>query len=144
MPFSLCVWCVSVHVAMPICLIGTLSQYFCFFLSSVLFVHLFLKLSIIIFSKPGCLIVLIFLFAVFSYSMVMWELLTRQVPFDHVRIWDVRDLIISGARPPMPKVSATEFPESYLDLMQVCWDAEPARRPRFTAIVAQLQDMLSK
>ncbi len=63
---------------------------------------------------------------IYSFSMIMWELITGRMPF-----WDQNqdtDLIIKicdGLRPPI----ITNAPEGYIKLMQECWDSDPNKRP---------------
>ncbi|POG63962.1 kinase-like domain-containing protein [Rhizophagus irregularis DAOM 181602=DAOM 197198] len=63
---------------------------------------------------------------IYSYGMIMWELMTGRRPF-----WDRNhdtDLIIEicdGFRPPI----VTNAPEDYIELMQSCWHPDPNKRP---------------
>src|ERR1043165_6355835 len=63
---------------------------------------------------------------VYSFSMIMWELMTGRKPF-----WDRRDdteLIIKirdGLRPQI----VTNAPKDYVILMQKCWSTDPEIRP---------------
>ncbi len=58
--------------------------------------------------------------------MIMWELTTGCKPFanvehDHRLIYN----IIDGLRPEITE----DTPESYANLMRVCWDPDPKKRP---------------
>ena len=63
---------------------------------------------------------------IYSFSMVMWELMTGRKPF-----WDQNHdtgLIIKicdGFRPPI----VTNAPVGYVELMQECWHPDPDKRP---------------
>ncbi|RGB42699.1 kinase-like domain-containing protein, partial [Rhizophagus diaphanus] len=68
---------------------------------------------------------------IYSYGMIMWELMTGRRPF-----WDKShdtDLIIEicdGLRPPI----VTNAPEGYIELMQQCWHSDPNKRPNVREI----------
>ncbi|XP_037550718.1 mitogen-activated protein kinase kinase kinase 7 [Nematolebias whitei] len=64
---------------------------------------------------------------VFSWSIILWEVLTRRKPFEEIGgsafciMWAVH----SGTRPPLIR----DLPEPIETLMTRCWDKEPSRRP---------------
>jgi len=78
---------------------------------------------------------------IYSFGMIMWEFMTGRRPF-----WDKdhdAGLIINicdGLRPPI----VTNAPESYIKLMQECWDSDPNKRPTATDISKRLNYMLSE
>jgi serine/threonine protein kinase len=70
---------------------------------------------------------------VYSFGIMMWELLTGQVAFkgwqwgailEHVALGD------SPGRLPVPEGA----PEGYLLLMEACWGQDPAKRPAFSEV----------
>ena len=68
----------------------------------------------------------------------MWEVWTRQLPFEDMRTaWAIRDAVAEGKRPP----SAGVGPPGYEALMEACWHADPAARPSFDACVQRLAAM---
>ncbi len=72
---------------------------------------------------------------IYSFSMIMWEVMTGRRPFWN-RIHDV-ELIIEicdGIRPPI----VTNAPEGYIKLMQECWDSDPNKRPSIVDIEDKL------
>ncbi|XP_074573007.1 RAF-like serine/threonine-protein kinase 20 isoform X2 [Curcuma longa] len=73
---------------------------------------------------------------VFSFGIVMWELITGDEPYRDMHY----GLIIGGIlnntlRPPVPESCAPEWKS----LMEQCWAAEPSQRPGFTEIVNRLR-----
>jgi len=86
---------------------------------------------------------------VYSFGMVMWEVLTQQVPWHDVKSWEIVSLIRDGARPPVPNFwdavdgqgqECIVF-EEYVNLMTLCWSQNPYDRPSFAEIVRELKDM---
>lgn len=68
----------------------------------------------------------------------MWELLTRDVPFGHLKTaWSIRDAVVAGERPSVPPGQ----PPLFVALMRDCWCENPRRRPAFSGIVQRLQTM---
>ncbi len=91
---------------------------------------------------------------VFSFAVVMWELLTWEFPWAQVVNWVSLGIAIStkNARPPVPRDRST-LPgrrednagftklEAYIALMERCWSLDPDRRPGFGEIIVQLEDI---
>ncbi|XP_032829515.1 mitogen-activated protein kinase kinase kinase 7 isoform X1 [Petromyzon marinus] len=70
---------------------------------------------------------------VFSWGIILWEVITRRKPFDEIGgpafriMWAVHN----GTRPPLIK----NLPKPIEGLMTRCWDKEPALRPSMEEIV---------
>ncbi|KAI7835872.1 hypothetical protein COHA_010220 [Chlorella ohadii] len=90
---------------------------------------------------------------VFSFGVVLWELLTWRAPWSEVggNPWQLAAGVIGGKRPELPPREELPGPDTaqfggldaYIALMQRCWAAEPAERPGFAEVVRQLRTLLT-
>ena len=55
---------------------------------------------------------------VFSFGVIVWELVSKEVPWDGEEKEDVRESVLEGNRLKIPK-TATEF---HKKVMQQCWE----------------------
>lgn len=77
---------------------------------------------------------------VYSYGVMLWELLTRKLPFDNYTFQhQVEDDVIAGIRPPIPESCA--YPV-FADLIRACWHDDPNKRPEFTEVIEQLTTLV--
>ncbi|KAL5542526.1 hypothetical protein UlMin_010236 [Ulmus minor] len=75
---------------------------------------------------------------VFSFGIVMWEILTGEEPYADMHCGAIIGGIVNNMlRPAIPKRCDSEWKK----LMEECWSAEPALRPSFTEITNRLRDM---
>ncbi|KAL0954124.1 hypothetical protein HGRIS_005266 [Hohenbuehelia grisea] len=74
---------------------------------------------------------------VYSYALVAWELFTGNVPYSHIpeRAF-ARRVVDKQERPERPESLTNDL---LWDLMQQCWQPEPADRPVVSAIQARLR-----
>ncbi|KAH7289458.1 hypothetical protein KP509_30G002700 [Ceratopteris richardii] len=73
---------------------------------------------------------------VYSYGILLWELLTCRLPFsEYSPVQAAIGVVMHGVRPPIP---ASTFPPLRC-LIQKCWDQSPSNRPDFTQILEMLR-----
>ena len=77
---------------------------------------------------------------VFSFGINLWELWTRQVPYEGMQpIQIVNAVVHQKKRPAVPD----DCPSTYKALMEACWEQEPSARPSFGEITKRLAEMLA-
>lgn len=73
---------------------------------------------------------------VYSFGIILWELLTRQLPYANMNPLQVSQQVVHhDMRPNPPK----DCPKPYLELMTRCWHKNPRKRPSFDIIVTRLE-----
>ncbi|KAH0976764.1 hypothetical protein GBA52_026483 [Prunus armeniaca] len=77
---------------------------------------------------------------VFSFAIVLWELVTAKVPYDTMTPLQAALGVRQGLRPDLPSTGHPKL----LELMQKCWDADPSNRPSFSDIIAELEYLLQE
>uniref|UniRef100_A0A8C1MBZ0 Sterile alpha motif and leucine zipper containing kinase AZK n=1 Tax=Cyprinus carpio TaxID=7962 RepID=A0A8C1MBZ0_CYPCA len=76
----------------------------------------------------------------YSYGVVLWEMLTREVPFKGLEGLQVAWLVVEkNERLTIP----SSCPASFACLMRSCWVTEPKDRPLFKHILSTLESMWS-
>ncbi|CAM0909189.1 unnamed protein product [Alopecurus aequalis] len=75
---------------------------------------------------------------VFSFGIVLWELLTGEEPYADLHYGVIIGGIVSNTlRPQVPESCDPEW----RSLMEQCWATEPSERPSFTQIAVRLRSM---
>ena len=79
---------------------------------------------------------------VFSYGVVLWELVSHQQPWiSHTNAKAIVNAVRRGERLPILPEHRALMPERYFRLMKACWDESPSKRPDFKSILNQLIEM---
>jgi len=78
---------------------------------------------------------------VYSYAMVVFEIICREIPFEDSEAVTIGTLITRGERPDMEAVPP-DCPEKLRDLMVQCWAHDPKKRPPFDTVVATLREIV--
>jgi serine/threonine protein kinase len=75
---------------------------------------------------------------VYSFSMLCFEVLTGDVPFEHEYVSTLLGRILKGVRPKLPDV---DYCPDYLSaLIKKCWATNAVERPQFPVILQLLMD----
>ncbi|XP_021283761.1 serine/threonine-protein kinase STY46-like isoform X3 [Herrania umbratica] len=77
---------------------------------------------------------------VFSFAIVLWELVTAKVPYDTMTPLQAALGVRQGLRPDLPETAHPKL----LDMMQRCWEAAPDKRPSFCEITAELETLFEE
>ncbi|KAH6815161.1 kinase superfamily with octicosapeptide/Phox/Bem1p domain-containing protein [Perilla frutescens var. frutescens] len=73
---------------------------------------------------------------VFSFGIVLWEILTGEEPYANMHCGAIIGGIVKNTlRPPIPEWCDPEWKK----LMEQCWSADPAARPSFTEITRRFR-----
>ncbi|KAL3527264.1 hypothetical protein ACH5RR_011920 [Cinchona calisaya] len=72
---------------------------------------------------------------VFSFGIVLWELLTREIPYsDLTPLQAAIGVVQQGIRPAIPKHTHPKI----VELLEKCWQQDPTQRPNFSQILEVL------
>jgi len=77
---------------------------------------------------------------VYSYGVLLWEMVTQQIPFPTMNSFHVfkRAICVQNVRPPVDNIDN----ENIVNLLNVSWDRNPASRPSFEEIIAMIDVIL--
>ncbi len=75
---------------------------------------------------------------VYSFGIIVWEVLTRKVPFAGRNFMGVTLEVLEGRRPQIP----ADCPAAVRKLMKKCWHANADKRPAMSDVVATLDGLL--
>lgn len=71
---------------------------------------------------------------IYSFGIVMWEILAREVPYNNINPMTIPIRVVKGERPNISQIPST-CPSSLKDLIRLCWDQNPSKRPNFHKIL---------
>ena len=75
---------------------------------------------------------------VYSFSLVLYELVTLQVPFQNISHLDLHShVVLKKERPSIP----SDCPTDVAQLIESCWHDIPSKRPSFAAILDTLYNI---
>eukprot|EP00747_Dinoflagellata_sp_TGD_P095907 gnl/TRDRNA2_/TRDRNA2_166656_c0_seq2.p1 gnl/TRDRNA2_/TRDRNA2_166656_c0~~gnl/TRDRNA2_/TRDRNA2_166656_c0_seq2.p1 ORF type:complete len:310 (-),score=47.27 gnl/TRDRNA2_/TRDRNA2_166656_c0_seq2:137-1066(-) len=80
---------------------------------------------------------------VYSYSIILYEIICREFPFEDLEPLEAMNLMVNGTRPTLELVPKA-CPEMLTNLMIVCWAHEAKDRPSFENIVSVLRVIAGK
>lgn len=75
---------------------------------------------------------------VYSFAIVMWEMVTRKVPYAGHNFMNVTLDVHEGRRPPVPG----DCPGEYEQIMSSCWQAKPKKRPTMADVLKFLNEAI--
>eukprot|EP00178_Gracilaria_changii_P028065 TRINITY_DN951_c0_g1_i1.p1 TRINITY_DN951_c0_g1~~TRINITY_DN951_c0_g1_i1.p1 ORF type:complete len:1397 (+),score=219.26 TRINITY_DN951_c0_g1_i1:343-4533(+) len=81
---------------------------------------------------------------IFSYGMVLYEMLTLRTPWRRHQMFDVYAMLMKGARPEWPEKTDDDFfsevPEALRDIVESCWAQRPLDRPTADELFRKLDE----
>merc|ERR1711974_267070 len=78
---------------------------------------------------------------VFSFAMVAFEVVFRQVPFERLDAHQVARHTLAGIRPDMDDASSDgAAPPEMLDVIRACWHQEADQRPSFVEVRQRIEE----
>jgi serine/threonine protein kinase len=78
---------------------------------------------------------------VYSFGLILWEIIMRVQPYgEYKTVSELRRAVcIDGIRPPLKK---QDIPQCLCDLIEQCWEKDPAKRPSFVQVLEMLKDAM--
>ena len=67
---------------------------------------------------------------IYSFALVLWTLLSREIPFDGLSPIEAASSTIEGIRPQIP----FNVPEYISRIISSCWEQEQLKRPSFAHV----------
>jgi len=80
---------------------------------------------------------------VYSFSLLLWELLSLQKPYPNLSPASMRESVWHDASPERPRIHSTTWPMSIQDLLQRGWSPILSKRPPMNTITLLLGNVYS-
>ena len=74
---------------------------------------------------------------VYSFGMILYELLTNSIPWDGIDSIDIENFILNKKRPKLPE----DISENLRILIKKCWNSDPNIRPTFEEILLEFLNL---
>lgn len=78
---------------------------------------------------------------VYSFAILMWELLTCELPYGNLNVFEIPDAVCKGKR---PDFNPADSDEEYTALMCQAWDPDPAKRPTMEQLEVGLTKIVKR
>lgn len=74
---------------------------------------------------------------VYAFGLVVYEILTDEVPFQNLKTIDILIKVVQQSY--RPDIKSKSIPSCYKNLITQCWSQDPRKRPSFNEIVNRLK-----
>ena len=78
---------------------------------------------------------------VYSYGIIIWEVCTREMPYEYIGNNNILYRVCAKGERPNLKRIPSDTPEQIIQLMKMCWDQDPNKRPNFDSIIEFIKDI---
>lgn len=76
----------------------------------------------------------------YSFSIILWELLTGSIPWEGMQMEEIESRVCAGARPQLPALNGDVRFDFMINMVQMAWQGNPVVRPSFSQIAAAFAD----
>ena len=79
---------------------------------------------------------------IYALGMMMWELAAGMTPWEGQQQFAVMNKVVNERkRPPVQLIEDKGYPDTFIELMEACWEQLPAKRPKVAEVYEQLWGM---